>query len=195
MDGRDLADYGRRGVATPEQVIRIKSRPAILPVARAGHLAEWEAAAEAAIAGFIAEYEDYFHRHNARVGGNKKPLDPLPRVLAIPGFGIVGIGKSAQEASVSADVAEAWIEAVLDAEAVGRFESITEADHFDMEYWSLEQAKLGKARRRSGWRARSSPSRAAAAPSAVPSPAPSPPKVRRSRSWTATARRPRRRAQ
>jgi NAD(P)-dependent dehydrogenase (short-subunit alcohol dehydrogenase family) len=34
----------------------------------------------------------------------------------------------------------------LRAEAVGRFEPVGEADLFDMEYWSLEQAKLGKAK-------------------------------------------------
>jgi NAD(P)-dependent dehydrogenase (short-subunit alcohol dehydrogenase family) len=140
VDGRDLRDYGRRGVATPEQVIRIKAEPAILPVVSG----DWRAGGAAAIAEFISRYEDYFERHNARVGGIKKPLDPLPRVLAVPGFGIVGIGKSAVDASVSSDVAEAWIDAVLDAESVGTFESISEADHFDMEYWSLEQAKLGK---------------------------------------------------
>lgn len=143
VDGAGLADYGRRGVATPEQVIRIKSAPAILPPVTAD-LAGWRRAAESAIGTFIAEYRAYFDRHNARVGGIKTALDPLPRVLAIPGFGIVGVGKTAVEARVSSDVAEAWIDAVLDAESVGRFESITEADHFDMEYWSLEQAKLGK---------------------------------------------------
>jgi rhamnose utilization protein RhaD (predicted bifunctional aldolase and dehydrogenase)/NAD(P)-dependent dehydrogenase (short-subunit alcohol dehydrogenase family) len=144
VNGRDLPDYGRRGVATPEQVIRIKSEPAILPAASATDPAGWRAAAEAAVADFIARYEAYFERHNQRVGGIKKPLDPLPRVLAWPGFGIIGVGKSAAEASISSDVAEAWIDAVLDAEGVGSFESISEADHFDMEYWSLEQAKLGK---------------------------------------------------
>jgi NAD(P)-dependent dehydrogenase (short-subunit alcohol dehydrogenase family) len=144
VGGRDLSSYGRRGVATPEQVIRIKSAPAILPAASASDLAGWRKAAADAIAEFIARYEAYFERHNARVGGIKKPLDPLPRVLAVPGFGIVGVGKNSVEASVSSDVAEAWIDAVLDAESVGTFESISEADHFDMEYWSLEQAKLGR---------------------------------------------------
>ena len=144
VNGQGLDDYGKRGVATPEQVIRIKSGPAILPPAASSDLTNWAAEAETAISDFVLDYQAYFARHNARVGGIKKPLDPLPRVLAIPGFGIIGIGKTAAEASVSSDVAEAWIDAVLDAEAVGRFESITEADHFDMEYWSLEQAKLGK---------------------------------------------------
>ena len=142
VNGRDILDYGRRGVATPEQVIRIKSAPAILPPATASDA--WRGEAEAAIAEFVSGYQAYFKRHNQRVGGIKKALDPLPRVLALPGFGIIGVGKTAAEASVSSDVAEAWIEAVLDAEAVGTFESISEADHFDMEYWSLEQAKLGR---------------------------------------------------
>lgn len=144
VNGQGLADYARRGVATPEQVIRIKSAPAILPAVDRADLTSWATAAEAAIRDFIRAYQDYFERHNARDGGIKKQLDPLPRVFAIPGFGIIGIGKSAAEARISADVAEAWIDAVLDAESLGGFESITEADHFDMEYWSLEQAKLGR---------------------------------------------------
>ena len=143
-NGLGLQDYGRRGVATPEQVIRIKSEPAILPAATLSDPAGWREAADNAIARFIDDYRRYFQRHNERVGGIKKALDPLPRVLLLPGFGVVGVGKSATEAAVSSDVAEAWIDAVLDAENVGTFESISEADHFDMEYWSLEQAKLGK---------------------------------------------------
>jgi NAD(P)-dependent dehydrogenase (short-subunit alcohol dehydrogenase family) len=66
--------------------------------------------------------------------------------VAIPGLGLVGIGRSAAEAAVVADVAEAWAQTLLAAEAVGRFEPVNEADTFDMEYWSLEQAKLGKAK-------------------------------------------------
>ena len=44
-----------------------------------------------------------------------------------------------------ADLAETTARVVAQAEAIGRFESIPEADIFDIEYWSLEQAKLGKA--------------------------------------------------
>src|SRR5207248_9797753 len=43
------------------------------------------------------------------------------------------------------DIAESWITTVTDAEAIGSFESISEADTFAIEYWSLEQAKLGSA--------------------------------------------------
>ena len=75
---------------------------------------------------------------------------------------------------------------ILDAEAIGRYESIPEADLFDIEYWSLEQAKLGKeAEKRS--RARSSSSPAAPRASAPRPPRRSPRKAPRSRCSTATA--------
>jgi NAD(P)-dependent dehydrogenase (short-subunit alcohol dehydrogenase family) len=71
-------------------------------------------------------------------------LDPLPRVVLVPGLGLFGLGRSKKEAMVAADLAETTVETITDAEAIGRFESIPEADLFDMEYWSLEQAKLGQ---------------------------------------------------
>ena len=95
---------------------------------------------------FIAHYQAYFARQNARVGGIKKPLDPLPRVALVPGLGLFGLGRSKKDARIAADLAECAVETITDAEAIGRFESISEAEMFDMEYWSLEQAKLGAAK-------------------------------------------------
>src|SRR5262249_61036220 len=50
-----------------------------------------------------------------------------------------------QDAEMAADLAQCAVEIITDAEAIGRFESISEAEMFDMEYWPLEQAKLGTA--------------------------------------------------
>ena len=36
------------------------------------------------------------------------------------------------------------MDTITDAEAIGTYECVSEADMFDIEYWSLEQAKLGK---------------------------------------------------
>ena len=63
--------------------------------------------------------------------------------MLVPGLGLFGLGRSLKDARIAADLAESAIETITDAEAIGRFESISEADMFDMEYWSLEQAKLG----------------------------------------------------
>jgi NAD(P)-dependent dehydrogenase (short-subunit alcohol dehydrogenase family) len=66
-------------------------------------------------------------------------------VILVPGVGLFGLGASAKDAAIAADIAENTVEVITDAEAVGRYQPIPEADMFDVEYWSLEQAKLGKA--------------------------------------------------
>jgi NAD(P)-dependent dehydrogenase (short-subunit alcohol dehydrogenase family) len=64
----------------------------------------------------------------------------------VPGLGLFGLGRSKKDAKVASDLAEAAITTITDAEAVGRFEPLPEADLFDVEYWSLEQAKLNSAK-------------------------------------------------
>jgi NAD(P)-dependent dehydrogenase (short-subunit alcohol dehydrogenase family) len=94
----------------------------------------------------MENYKVYFDRQNARAGGTKKMLDQAPRVVLVPGLGLFGLGRSKKDAIISADLAEAFVECITDAEAFGRFKSIPEDDMFDVEYWSLEQAKLGAAK-------------------------------------------------
>ena len=146
VNGADVARYSQAGVVTPDHTIRTKNWPLLLPAPADGKLDDFRRAAHDAVAAFIDNYKAYFARNNARVGGIKKPLDPLPRVALVPGLGLFGLGRSKKEARVAADLAESAVETITDAEAIGRFESIPEADMFDMEYWSLEQAKLGAAK-------------------------------------------------
>jgi rhamnose utilization protein RhaD (predicted bifunctional aldolase and dehydrogenase)/NAD(P)-dependent dehydrogenase (short-subunit alcohol dehydrogenase family) len=143
--GLGLTEIAQRGVATPDHVIRMKGRPLVLPVPRLGQLEDWAAQTASRMADFVRDYDAYFERNNARLGGVKKELDPLPRAVVIPGVGVVAVGKSAADAAVHGDIIESWMRVVTDATVCGRYEPIGEADEFDMEYWSLEQAKLGKA--------------------------------------------------
>ena len=145
VNGADLHGYGLEGVATPDHTIRTKNYPLIVSAPVAGGLDEFAAAVRQAVADFIAEYHDYFARHNAASAVPKRELDPAPRVILVPGLGLFGLGRSPKDAAVAADLAESWIDTVTDAEAIGSFESLTEAELFEMEYWSLEQAKLGGA--------------------------------------------------
>jgi NAD(P)-dependent dehydrogenase (short-subunit alcohol dehydrogenase family) len=98
-----------------------------------------------AVTTFVEYYKSYFVRHNARVGGDKKMVDPQPRVVLVPGLGLFGLGRTSRDAMIAADIAACAIETITDAEAVGRFASISEAEMFDMEYWPQEQAKLVEA--------------------------------------------------
>jgi len=145
----DHPDFGRisqAGVVTPDHTIRTKNWPLVLPPPEAGKLDAFAAATHKAALGFVEHYRRYFAANNKRVGGIKHELDPLPRVVLVRDLGFFGLGPSKRDAAIAADIAETWMETVLGAEAVGRFESISEADMFDCEYWPLEQAKLGTRR-------------------------------------------------
>jgi rhamnose utilization protein RhaD (predicted bifunctional aldolase and dehydrogenase)/NAD(P)-dependent dehydrogenase (short-subunit alcohol dehydrogenase family) len=144
VNGAELKRYAAAGVITPDYTIRTKSWPLILPAPKAGKPDDFKHAVRQAAAAYIDSYEQYFTRHNARVGGHKKMVDPLPRIVLVPGLGLYGLGRSARDARIAADLAEAAVATITDAEAIGRFQSITEADMFDTEYWPIEQAKLGK---------------------------------------------------
>ena len=145
VDGAEVARYSQQGVVTPDHTIRTKNWPVLLPAPEAGKLTEWTEAAKTAIAAFETRYHAYFARNNQRLGGVKTELDAKPRVALVPGLGLFGIGASAKDAAIAADIAVNTVDSVTDAEAIGRFEPVGEADLFGLEYWSLEQAKLGKA--------------------------------------------------
>src|SRR6185503_17486713 len=141
VNGRELARYSRQGPVTPDHVIRTKPRPLILPAPDAGQLDAFAASARRAVEKYQADYRRYFARHNARALPKKRPLDPMPRVILVPGVGLFGVGATAKDASIAADIAETTISVISDAERGGRFESISERNQFEIEYWSLEQAK------------------------------------------------------
>jgi NAD(P)-dependent dehydrogenase (short-subunit alcohol dehydrogenase family) len=133
----EVGRYSQAGTVTPDHVIRVKPWPLVLMA----HDAE---GIRAEVASYVARYRDYFARHNAESVPPKKPLDPIPRVVLVRGLGLFGVGASLGEARVAADIAETNIAVISAAESIGRYESISESDIFAMEYWSLEQAKLGK---------------------------------------------------
>jgi len=142
VNGADLASYAGRGVVTPDHIIRTKNVPLLVPAPQPDKLEDFAKAVREAVGAYAARYDAAFARQNARVGKVKTKLDPMPRVVLVPGFGLFGLGATPKDAAVAADLAENTVRVVTDAEAIGTFEPLPEADLFDVEYWSLEQAKL-----------------------------------------------------
>jgi NAD(P)-dependent dehydrogenase (short-subunit alcohol dehydrogenase family) len=143
-NAENAADLASRGNATPDHVLHIKRKAVALPAPEAGKLDAFAAKLDSALADYVADYRAYFERNNARVGGDRIMLDPLPRVFYVAGLGIVAAGASAKGAKISADIAEATVDVIARAEGVHGWVPLPEAEIFDVEYWSLEQAKLAK---------------------------------------------------
>ncbi len=126
----DLRAKVTRGVLTPEHIIRTKRVPLVLE--------DWDVAD--ALKHFRVAYEAYFKAYKA----DEIMLDTSPKYAVIKDFGIVTFGKTQKEADVINDVVSHTMMAVLRADKLGGYKSISIANSFAMEYWELEQAKLKK---------------------------------------------------
>ncbi|MBQ9353676.1 bifunctional aldolase/short-chain dehydrogenase [Phyllobacterium sp.] len=146
VNATTVHEMAQRGVSTPDLSIRIKTGPMVLPAPDGGDLDAFKAAVERAVAAYMADYTDYFTTNDKRSSGKRIMLDPMPRLTLVPGLGMFGHGRTLKDARIAADVGEMWIEAARDAESIGRFEPVSRPDLFDLEYWSLEQAKLASAK-------------------------------------------------
>jgi rhamnose utilization protein RhaD (predicted bifunctional aldolase and dehydrogenase) len=119
-----------RGVLTPEHIIRTKRVPLVVE----------DSDVEDALKHFKVGYETYFNAYKE----DEIMLDNNPKYAVIKDFGVVTFGKTQKEADVINDVVSHTMMAVLRADKLGGYKSISVADSFDMEYWELEQAKLKK---------------------------------------------------
>jgi NAD(P)-dependent dehydrogenase (short-subunit alcohol dehydrogenase family) len=127
----EVARMSQQGPATPDHVIRTKRTPML----------------GADVDGFVAGYREYFARHEPKAKERKVILDPAPRMVLDPRFGLASLGRTAKDARIVEELYEHTIDVILRAEALERYEALPAQDIFDVEYWDLEQAKLKKAGR------------------------------------------------
>lgn len=130
-----------RGVATPDHVIRIKAKPLVLT---RNIQASGVKAIVAAVKTYVDDYTEYFNTCSALVDSPRTMLDPMPKLAWVEGVGLIGIGSSMKEAKTITDLGVQNVRVITDAEAAGGFYPVVDKDLFDLEYWSLEQAKLSK---------------------------------------------------
>ena len=146
VNGAELPRYGLAGVATPDHTIRTKNYPLYRAGARGGPARRLRTRRRVTPSrGLSPSTTPISLATTPPPSCQTQELDPAPRVILVPGLGLFGLGRSAKDAAIAADLAESWVATVTDAEAIGRFDSLSEAELFEMEYWSLEQAKLGGA--------------------------------------------------
>ena len=135
---KDLNLIAKRGVASPDHVIRIKGNPLVL----SKNFNKKEILIK--LENFRREYTSYFNRNKKRFKNELKMLNPNPNVIWAPSIGLIGIGGDKKGASLVADIAVQNIHVMNAGENLGGYYPIKEKDQFDIEYWSLEQAKIKK---------------------------------------------------
>lgn len=127
---------------TPDHVIRTKAQPMLLRLGADASEAQQRQVILDAIANFDAKYRSYFEQSCKERNTQRTMLDTRPRIVLIPGLGIVGLGEDRNAARIAADIFEHTLAVKLNIASFSSFEGLAALDLFDVEYWSLEQAKL-----------------------------------------------------
>lgn len=146
-DSAEVLDFiGRPGVAkasqlgpmTPDHLMHIKPRPLFIkkPSADPSKLA---LQLKKDLLLYEKNYVRYFNRYKE---GPLTPLDPNPRIILIPGLGMLTTGKNWQAAKIVQDLYRHNLRVIQNAFAINRFESINEKEIHRFEYWPLENYKL-----------------------------------------------------
>jgi len=142
LERRDAGELVAKGCATPDHVLRTKPTALLVDRPAFDDGAKLSARLEREIADYARRYDAYFEETCRAKGVTRKKLDPWPRVVLLPGFGACAVGATAREADVVLDVVEHTVDVMTNAADVGSYTPVSRADLFDVEYWSLEQAKL-----------------------------------------------------
>lgn len=139
----DAPHLSQVGAACPDHLVHTKRTPLMIDWDPAtGDIASLKSALRDGISAYEGEYRAYFERHNA---DGDRMFEPSPRVILIPGLGLISTGKSAAMAEVSAALYHRAISVMGGATVLGTFVSLSAAESFAIEYWPLELYKLSMA--------------------------------------------------
>lgn len=147
INGQNIKNYSSRGTATPDHVIRVKPFPLIITPKKNSTLKEFELTAKKAFDNYRKKYIRYFNTNKKKVKEKKVMLDTSPRVILVQNIGLFSVGNSLNAAKIAGDLTETNARVISSVEETSRYKFIPEKDLFDVEYWSLEQAKIQKTKK------------------------------------------------
>ncbi len=132
-------EVSQLGAACPDHLVHVKRQPLFVNWQPGDGVDALIEMLPAQLEDYKARYVDYFEAHRSE---GDEMADPAPRVILIPGVGMVNTGKDAQNADVSRQLYHRAVAVIAGSEALGGFNSLTPAEAFAIEYWPLELYKL-----------------------------------------------------
>lgn len=140
VGSRDAAELSQVGAACPDHLVHTKMKPLFVdwdPSSRdADALVE---AVKNGIAAYKEDYRAYFERNKNE---GDQMFEAAPRVILIPGIGMINTGKSHAMSRVSGALYHRAIAVMRGATSLGKFVSLSENESYNVEYWPLELYKL-----------------------------------------------------
>lgn len=122
----DVTRAAGQGPLTPDHVLRTKRLPLI----------------GRDLAGYAGAYRAYFEANAGRSDVSLAMLDPAPRIVLDPEWGLLSLGRTAKDAATAEEIYRHTLQVIGWADALGGYRALPPEDIFDVEYWDLEQAKV-----------------------------------------------------
>ncbi|MDC3174518.1 bifunctional aldolase/short-chain dehydrogenase [Candidatus Pelagibacter sp.] len=147
INGQDVKRYSGIGTATPDHVIRVKPFPLVISPKENSSIEDFKKLAEKSFNDYRKKYVRYFNTNKKKVKGKKTMLDTSPRVILVQNVGLFSVGDSLKASKIAGDLTETNARVISSVEETTKYKFIPKKDLFDVEYWSLEQAKIKKAKK------------------------------------------------
>lgn len=140
VNSKDAQELSQVGAACPDHLVHTKRVPLFIDwKPDASDLDGLKNAVREGIARYKEEYQQYFERNKHE---GDVMFEAAPRVILIPGIGMVNTGKSLAMANVSGALYHRAIAVMKGSTALGQFTSLSENESYNVEYWPLELYKL-----------------------------------------------------
>ncbi|QHT62395.1 bifunctional aldolase/short-chain dehydrogenase [Paenibacillus lycopersici] len=143
VGGADSPALSQVGAACPDHLVHTKVVPLFIDwTPNADDVEGLKAILKESVAAYKKQYEAYFERNKNE---GDVMFEAAPRVILIPGVGMINTGKSWSNSKVSGALYHRAIAVMRGATALGSFVSLSENESFNVEYWPLELYKLSLA--------------------------------------------------
>lgn len=140
VNSHNAPELSQIGAACPDHLVHTKMTPLYV---------EWDpqtkdvealiSAIKKGVGSFKTSYKEYFERNKNE---GDKMFEPAPRVILIPGLGMVNTGKDVNNSRVSGALYHRAIAVMRGSTTLGNFVSLSENESYNVEYWPLELYKL-----------------------------------------------------
>ena len=144
INSKNIKNFSDKGTATPDHVIRVKPFPLIIKPKKNSTIKEFEVTAQKAFTQYRKKYVKYFKDNKSKTKEKKVMLDTSPRVILVQNVGLFSVGNNLNAAKIAGDLTETNAKVISSVQKTSNYKFITKKDIFDVEYWSLEQAKIMK---------------------------------------------------
>ncbi|ASS90185.1 MULTISPECIES: bifunctional aldolase/short-chain dehydrogenase [Aeribacillus] len=140
VNSRNAKELSQIGAACPDHLVHTKRVPLYI---------EWDPQTEnkeqlkekikEGVSNYKKDYKAYFERNKNE---GDKMFEAAPRVILIPGIGMVNTGKNEKMSRISGALYHRAIAVMKGTDALGKFVSLNENESYNVEYWPLELYKL-----------------------------------------------------